>query len=117
MSKEIFSLIKSFVCFQTFKMTDVEASGSMSDAMINELRARNSNLKKTIQALEEGQRRSHIQNEQLLHQKSTLQEMIGNLCSDGTVTSCTSLRPSPSPRWSADQDVAFSSMIGDGNLS
>lgn len=76
-------------------MTDLEASGNMSESILEELRTRNRNLKKTIQALEEGQKRSQLQNEQLLQQKSTLQEMIGKLCTDGDATSCASLKPSP----------------------
>ena len=51
----------------------------MSEEMVQELRTRNDNLKKSLQALEEGQKTSHLQNEQLRHQKSALQSLIGDL--------------------------------------
>lgn len=54
----------------------------MSEEMVRELRTRNNNLKKSLQALEEGQKTSHIQNEQLRHQKSALQSLIGDLTRD-----------------------------------
>ena len=53
----------------------------MSGEMVQELHFRNSNLKKSLQDLEEGQKTSHLQNEQLRHQKSVLQNLIGDLCS------------------------------------
>ena len=54
----------------------------MSEEMVQELRTRNNNLKKSLQALEEGQKTSHLQNEQLRHQKSALQNLIGDLTRD-----------------------------------
>lgn len=52
----------------------------MSEEMVQELHTRNSSLKKSLEALEEGQKTSHLQNEQLRHQKSVLQNLIGDLC-------------------------------------
>lgn len=51
----------------------------LSEEMVQELHTRNDNLKKSLQALEEGQKTSHLQNEQLRHQKSVLQNLIGDL--------------------------------------
>ena len=58
----------------------------MSEEMVQELHSRNNSLKRNLQALEEGQKTSHLQNEQLRHQKSVLQNLIGDLCRDEEVT-------------------------------
>jgi len=60
----------------------VKSMTGMSEEMVRELRTRNNNLKKSLQALEEGQKTSHLQNEQLRHQKSALQSLIGDLTRD-----------------------------------
>ncbi|KAJ7376235.1 hypothetical protein OS493_035896 [Desmophyllum pertusum] len=62
------------------KMQDVKSMTGMSEEMVQELHTRNNSLKKSLQALEEGQQTSHLQNEQLRHQKSVLQNLIGDLC-------------------------------------
>ena len=54
----------------------------MSEEMVQELRTRNKNLTRSLQALEEGQKTSHLQNEQLRHQRSALQNLIGDLTRD-----------------------------------
>ena len=54
----------------------------ISEEIVQELHSRNNSLKKSLQALEEGQKVSHLQNEQLQHQKSALQDLIGGLCRD-----------------------------------
>ena len=54
----------------------------ISKEIVQELNSRNNSLKKSLQALEEGQKVSHLQNEQLQHQKSALQDLIGGLCKD-----------------------------------
>ena len=63
-------------------MQDVKSLTGMSEEMVQELHTRNNNLKKSLQALEEGQKTSHLQNEQLRHQKSALQNLIGDLTRD-----------------------------------
>jgi len=63
-------------------MQDVKSMTGMSEEMVQELHTRNNNLKKSLQALEEGQKTSHLQNEQLRHQKSALQNLIGDLTRD-----------------------------------
>ena len=63
-------------------MQDVTSMTGMSEEMVQELRTRNNNLKRSLQALEEGQKTSHLQNEQLRHQKSVLQNLIGDLTRD-----------------------------------
>lgn len=60
-------------------MQDVKSMTGLSEEMVQELHTRNDNLKKSLQALEEGQKTSHLQNEQLRHQKSVLQNLIGDL--------------------------------------
>ena len=57
----------------------------MSEEMVQELHSRNNSLKKSLQTLEEEQRTSCLQNEQLRHQKSDLQNLIGDLCRDEKV--------------------------------
>ena len=54
----------------------------ISEEMVQELHSRNNSLKKSVQALEEGQKVSLLQNEQLQYQKSALQDLIGGLCRD-----------------------------------
>ena len=60
-------------------MQDVKSMTGMSEEMVQELHSRNNSLKKSLEALEEGQKTSHLQNEQLRHQKSVLQNLIGDL--------------------------------------
>lgn len=52
----------------------------VSEEMAQELHNRNNSLMKSLQALEEGQKTSHLQNEQLRHEKSVLQNLIGDMC-------------------------------------
>ena len=63
-------------------MQDVRSMTRISEEMVQQLHSRNNSLKKSLQALEEGQKVSHLQNEQLYHQKSVLQDLIGGLCRD-----------------------------------
>ena len=58
----------------------------MSEEMFQELHTRNNSLKKSLQALEEGQKTSQLQNEQLQHQKAALQTLIGDLCREEEAT-------------------------------
>ncbi|PFX23344.1 hypothetical protein AWC38_SpisGene12101 [Stylophora pistillata] len=76
------------------KMQDVESMAGMSGEMIQELHTRNNNLEKSLQDLEDEQKTSHLQNEQLRHQKSVLQNLIGDLCSHDELTA-TSYNSSP----------------------
>jgi hypothetical protein len=61
-------------------MEDLQETNSLSDSTLQELYDRNSSLKETLRALEKGQNKSHMQNQQLKHQKSALQNLIGELC-------------------------------------
>ena len=61
-------------------MQDVKSMTGMSEEMVQELLKRNSSLKKSLEALEDGQKTSHLQNEELRLQKSALQNLIGDLC-------------------------------------
>lgn len=61
-------------------MQDVKSMSGVSEEMAQELHNRNSSLMKSLQALEEGQKTSHLQNEQLRHEKSVLQNLIGDMC-------------------------------------
>lgn len=70
------------MCLFNIQMQDVKSMTGISEEMVQELRTRNNNLKKSLQALEEGQKTSHLQNEQLRHQKSALQNLIGDLTRD-----------------------------------
>lgn len=63
-----------------FQMEDLQDSSSLSDSTLQELYERNARLKETLKALEKGQHKSQIQNEQLKHQKMALQDLIGQLC-------------------------------------
>lgn len=63
-------------------MQDVTSMTGISEEMVQELHSRNNSLQESIQALEEGQKVSHLQNEQLQHQKSALQDLIGGLYRD-----------------------------------
>lgn len=61
-------------------MQDVKSLTGKSEEMFQELHTRNNSLKKSLQALEEGQKTSQLQNEQLRHHKAALQNLIGDLC-------------------------------------
>ncbi|XP_068737417.1 golgin subfamily A member 6-like protein 6 [Montipora capricornis] len=67
------------------KMKDVKSMTGMSEEMVLELHTRNNNLKKSLQTLEEGQKASQLQTEQLRKQKAALQNLIGGLCRDGEI--------------------------------
>ena len=82
------------MCLFNVQMHDVKSMTGMSEEMVQELRTRNNNLKRSLQALEEGQKTSHLQNEQLRHQKSALQNLIGDLTRDEEPSS-TSYNASP----------------------
>ena len=66
--------------FFSFQMQDVKSMSGVSEEMAQELHNRNNSLMKSLQALEEGQKTSHLQNEQLRHEKSVLQNLIGDMC-------------------------------------
>lgn len=57
-------------------MQHVTSMTGISEEIVQELHSRNNSLKKSLQALEEGQKVSHLQNEQLQHQKSALQDLF-----------------------------------------
>jgi len=72
--------MNEYVTHLSEKMQDVKSMSGVSEEMAQELHNRNNSLMKSLQALEEGQKTSHLQNEQLRHEKSVLQNLIGDMC-------------------------------------